>query len=191
MQTTKYAAPLKWHHLKEVQVENNFVWAHASIDFSLQAMQRSVYLSQFNLHPQVAQHLSAGRTQKKKKEIQGKPQPAWHTWQQGLVPTLWMKDDADGEGALKLCLIPCQSELQKGLFWLSPRNWNSSLCGINAFVFEGLYECLTYKTPRKWRAAEQDLPLLSSSPIVQGLSPNTHCTFSRKLLFAQAKAPSL
>lgn len=41
------------------------------------------------------------------------------------------------------------------------------------------------------RDAEQDLTLLSSSPIVQGLNPNTHGTFSTKLLFAQAKAPSL
>lgn len=109
MQATKYAAPLKWHHLKEVQVENNFVWAHESIDFSLQAMQRSVYLSQFNLHPQVAQHLSAGRTKQKKKnpgEASACLAPALQDMEQGLVPTPWLEDDADGKGALKLCLTP-------------------------------------------------------------------------------------
>lgn len=118
----KYAAPLKWLHLKEVQVKNNFVWAHASIDFSLQAMQCSVYLSQFNLHPQAAedQHSILSQLAGLSKKPPGEPSaclaPALQgrAWQQDLGPTLLLKDGAERKGALKLSLTQSRVSQSSG-----------------------------------------------------------------------------
>lgn len=77
-------------------------------------MQFSVYLSQFNLHPQAAEdQLSipsqlAGPSKQPPREpsLCLTPPLQGIAWQEDLGPSQWLKDDVDRKGALKLSLTP-------------------------------------------------------------------------------------